>query len=89
MASALLSPPSMANQARKRSRRHRSSSKRAGKSKRELLKSRIVTFFTRRTSRGQFREMDERGRSLTADRRRKAKRRSSSGQGDRGDRRAA
>ena len=57
--------------------------------KRELLKSRHATFFARRTSRGRFREMDERGRSLTADRRRKAKTRTKSGYGDKGDRRAA
>ena len=57
--------------------------------KRTLLKSRNATFFARRTSSGRFKEMDERGRSLATDRRRKAKRRTSSGQGDRGDRRAA
>jgi hypothetical protein len=53
------------------------------------LKSRHATFFAKRTSRGRFKEMDERGRSLGADRRRKAKRMTSSSHGDEGDRRAA
>jgi hypothetical protein len=47
------------------------------------------TFFARRTSGGRFKEMDERGRSLAADRRRKAKTPSKSGYGDKVDRRAA
>jgi hypothetical protein len=71
-------------------RRTRSSNKlHRSSGKRELLKSRTATFFARRTSKGRFKEMDERGRSLAADRRRKAKGRSKSGYGDRGDRRAA
>jgi hypothetical protein len=57
--------------------------------KRQLLKARNATFFAKRTAKGRFKEMDERGRSLTADRRRKAKTRSKRGYGDRGDRRAA
>jgi hypothetical protein len=68
--------------------RERSAPKRAS-GKRELLKSRNATFFARRTSRGRFKEMDERGRSFTADRRRTAKTRTKSGYGDQGDRRAA
>ena len=70
------------------SSRPRSSSKNRASGKRELLKSRNATFFTRRTPKGRFKEMDERGRSLAADRRRKAKGRSKSGYGDRGDRAA-
>jgi hypothetical protein len=68
--------------------RKRSSPKR-GSGKRELLKSRNATFFARRTGSGRFKDMDERGRSLTADRRRKAKTRTKSGYGDKGDRRVA
>jgi hypothetical protein len=56
--------------------------------KRELLKSRTATFFARRTAKGRFKELDERGRSLTADRRRKAKTKAKRGDGDRGDRAA-
>jgi len=53
------------------------------------LESRNAVFFARRTSKVRFNEMEERGRSLAADRRRKAKRRTTSSQGDRGDRRVA
>ena len=56
--------------------------------KRELLKSRTATFFARRTATGRFKELDERGRSLAADRRREAKTKPKRAQGDRGDRAA-
>lgn len=56
-------------------------------SRRETLKTKNATFFGKRTARGRFKEMDERGRSLAADRRRKAKRTTKSGHGDQGDRR--
>ncbi|HXU89776.1 MAG TPA: hypothetical protein VFQ62_13060 [Methylomirabilota bacterium] len=56
--------------------------------KRELLKTRNATFFGKRTAKGRFKEMDERGRSLAADRRRQAKSKSKRGYGDRGDRAA-
>jgi hypothetical protein len=68
--------------------RKRTTAKR-GSSKRELLKSRNATHFAKRTSKGRFKEMDERGRSLAADRRQKAKRTVKSGHGDKGDRRRA
>jgi hypothetical protein len=42
--------------------------------------------YMRRNAQGEFDEMDDVGRSLTRDRRRKAKTRSTKGQGDRGDR---
>ena len=69
------------------SSRLRSTSKR-GSQKRDLVKGRNATFFGKRTSKGRFKEMDERGRSLAADRRRKAMRMAKSGYGDRGDRAA-
>jgi hypothetical protein len=50
------------------------------------VKSRSGTFFAKRTGAGRFREMDEKGRSLRTDRRRKAKKKVASGYGDRGDR---
>ena len=56
--------------------------------KRELLTTGNASFFGKRTARGRFKEMDERGRSLAGDRRRKAKTRSKRGYGDRGDRAA-
>jgi hypothetical protein len=42
--------------------------------------------YVRRDDKGQFKEVDDVGRSLSADRKRKAKSTSVSGQGDRGDR---
>jgi len=44
--------------------------------------------YAKRTARGRFREMDEKGRSLKSGRRVKAKTRTKSGYGDRGDRAA-
>jgi len=71
-------------------KRKRSTSRKRKRSsgKRELLKTRNASFFGKRTARGRFKEMDERGRSLAADRRRKAKTKSKRGYGDRGDRAA-
>jgi hypothetical protein len=42
--------------------------------------------FVRRNKKGEFKEVESVGRSLTQDRKRKAKTRSKPGQGDRGDR---
>jgi hypothetical protein len=44
--------------------------------------------FVRRDAKGQFSESDDVGRSLSQDRKRKAKTTSKSGQGDKGDRNA-
>lgn len=60
--------------------------KRRTAAKRTTIKSKAGTFYARRTKRGRFKEMDEKGPSLRADRARKAKTRVKSGQGDRGDR---
>jgi hypothetical protein len=57
-----------------------------GTGKRELLKNQAGDFFARRTGTGRFREMVERGRSQSQDRRRKAKAIAKPGRGDRGDR---
>jgi hypothetical protein len=54
--------------------------------KRDLVKAKNATMFAKRTAAGEFKEMDEVGRSLKADRRTKAKRKAKSGFGDRGDR---
>lgn len=59
--------------------------KRTSTSKRTLLKNRAGTFFAKRKSSGQFSELDERGRSLRADRARKAKTTVKSGFADQGD----
>jgi hypothetical protein len=78
----------MAMKRKSTERQRRSASKRGGSGKRELLKSRNATFFARRTASRRFKEMDERDRSLVADRRRKAKRMAKPGYGDRDDRSA-
>ena len=55
-------------------------------SKRELINTGTDKRFVRRSAGGQFKESDDVGRSLAAERRRKAKTTTKSGQGDRGDR---
>ena len=60
--------------------------KRRGSSKRELINTGTDKRYVRRSASGQFKESDDVGRSLSADRRRKAKTTTKSGQGDRGDR---
>ena len=61
--------------------------KRRPSSKRELINTGRDKRFVRRDGQGQFKESDDVGRSLAADRRTKAKTISKSGQGDKGDRR--
>jgi hypothetical protein len=61
--------------------------KRATAAKRTLIEPRRGDKrFARRDSKGRFKEMDNVSRSLSQDRRRKAKTRAGRGQGDRGDR---
>jgi len=64
-----------------------SSSRRRGSGKRELIKPNGDARYVRRDASGRFNESDDVGRSLAADRRRKAKTASKPGYGDRGDRR--
>jgi hypothetical protein len=54
--------------------------------KRELIDTGTDKRFVRRDERGRFKESDDVGRSLAADRRQSAKTTSDKGQGDRGDR---
>jgi hypothetical protein len=56
--------------------------------KRELISPRGNKRYIRRTARGRIKESDDQGRSLSADRRRRAKKVARPGQGDKGDRRA-
>jgi hypothetical protein len=53
---------------------------------RELIDTGTDKRYVRRNSKGQFKESDDVGRSLAADRRRKAKTAAKKGEGDRGDR---
>jgi hypothetical protein len=54
--------------------------------KRELIDTGSDKKFVRRNRRGQFNEVDDVGRSLAADRRRRAKTKAKPGEGDKGDR---
>ena len=53
---------------------------------RELIDTGTDKRFVRRDEEGKFKESDDVGKSLAADRRQKAKTKVKSGQGDRGDR---
>ncbi len=55
---------------------------------RELIDTGADKRFVRRDERGRFKESDDVGRSLSADRRTKATTTSKKGQGDKGDRKA-
>jgi len=55
--------------------------------KRELIDTGTNKRYVRRNPEGRFKESDDAGRSLAADRRKKAKTTSKAGQGDKGDRR--
>ena len=76
--------------AAKRSAPKRSSAKRGGakrsSAKRELINTGTDKRYVRRSASGQFKESDDVSRSLSADRRKKAKTKAKRGQGDRGDR---
>lgn len=54
--------------------------------KRELIEPKGDKRYVRRDPKGQFKESDDVGRSLAADRRKKAKTAAKPGQGDKGDR---
>jgi len=54
--------------------------------KRERLKSKSASFFAKRTTKGRFKDLDEIGRSQRSDRKKKAKTKTKSGYGDKGDR---
>ena len=55
--------------------------------KRTAVSNRAGSFYAKRKTSGKFKEMDEKGRSLKTDRRRRAKKTTKSGYGDQGDRR--
>ena len=54
--------------------------------KRELINTGTDKRYVRRDAKGRFNESDDVGKSLSQDRRRKAKTKVKAGQGDRGDR---
>jgi hypothetical protein len=55
--------------------------------KRELINTGRDKRYVRRDAQGQFNESDDTGRSLSQDRKRRSKKSSKAGHGDRGDRR--
>jgi hypothetical protein len=63
----------------------KSRAKKRPSSKRELIAPRGDKRFVRRAKGGRFKESDDVGRSLSTDRRQKAKTKAKRGQGDRGD----
>ena len=64
----------------------KSAAKRPRAAKRTLLNTGVDQRYVRRASTGTFKESDDVGKSLAADRRQKAKTAVKSGQGDKGDR---
>jgi hypothetical protein len=59
--------------------------KKTGNGKRELIDTGTDKRYVRRDTKGQFKESDDQGRSLSQDVKRQAKTKVKSGQGDRGD----
>ena len=54
--------------------------------KRELISPKGDKRYVRRTAKGRIKESDDQGKSLSADRKKRAKKKVKSGQGDKGDR---
>jgi hypothetical protein len=71
---------------KKKSTKAKTAKKKSGG--RELIAPRGDKRYVRRDDQGQFSESDDVGRSLSADRRKKAKRTVKPGQGDKGDRKS-
>lgn len=64
----------------------RKGSRKRSTTRREVIDTGRNRSFGKRTTTGRFKEMDDAGRSLAADRRRSAKKKVKSGHGDQGDR---
>jgi hypothetical protein len=71
---------------KKRSKESPKTASRKSAAKRELVDTGSDKRFVRRATTGRFKESDDVGKSLTVDRRRKAKTKVKSGHGDKGDR---
>ena len=74
----------MATRGKSSSRKKRASKKRSS-SKRTLVAPRGSKRYVRRDARGRIKESDQVGRSLSTDRRKRAKRKAPKGQRDKGD----
>jgi hypothetical protein len=77
--------PRARKSAAKKSAAKKTSAKR-GSGKRELIENAAGKSYAKRTGEGRFKEMDQQKRSLASDVRKKAKTKTRSGYGDRGDR---
>jgi len=66
----------------------KAAAKRRGSGKRELIDTGTDKRYVRRNAQGEFKESDDVSRSLSQDRKRKAKATAKPGQGDKGDRKA-
>ncbi|HUR26890.1 MAG TPA: hypothetical protein VM509_01780 [Planctomycetota bacterium] len=75
----------MAKSKAKSKSKSKAKGKKRSASKRELIAPRGDKRFVRRGKGGEFKESDDVSSSLSADRRRKAKKKAKRGQGDRGD----
>jgi hypothetical protein len=75
--------------AAKKAPRKKSKKTKVKSAKRELIKPKGDARYVRRNASGEFDESDDVGRSLKADRKKKAKRAAKPGQGDKGDRKKA
>jgi hypothetical protein len=71
----------------KKSQKRGSTKRTRSAGKRDLVRGRKSSAYAKRNARGQFKEMDDVGRSQKADKRRKAKTAVRSGFGDQGDQR--
>jgi hypothetical protein len=76
----------MAKAKKKAKKKAKGKSKKKTAARRERISPRGDSRFVRRDAKGRIAESDDVGRSLPADRRRKAKKKAKRGQGDRGDR---
>jgi hypothetical protein len=76
----------MAKRAARRTGAKKKTADRKRAAKRKLIDTGTDKRFVRRGAGGKFKESDDVGKSLTADRRKKAKTTVKSGQGDKGDR---
>jgi hypothetical protein len=72
--------------AKKAAKRTKAKGTKRKTAKRTLIDTRTDKRFVRRSAPGRFKESDDVGKSLAVDRRKRAKRKVKSGQGDRGDR---
>ena len=70
---------------KKRTKRAKQSKKKRTAAKRTLIAPKGDKRYVRRSAKGRFKESDDVGRSLAADRRKRAKTKAKRGQGDKGD----